>query len=1016
MTVFGTFFLNRPLQYRRNRFRGQCLCVPANSRAAHVETPAARQAYDYEEDPLLSTSHYRFHLTLHEWEKMNNGKWIESVALPMLMCGILAGTHGQAAAASRPHVSSPAGRANGQPPAVPRIAYRHRTLSNGLTVYSIENHRTPTVAIQVWYRVGGKNDPENKSGFAHLFEHLMFKATKNMKSEMMDRLTEYVGGENNAYTTEDRTVYHETVPSNHLETLLWAEADRMANLNVDGPDFVSERAVVEEEFRQSVLAPPYGRLNEFVNARSFLVHPYRRGVIGSIANLDAASLDDVRQFHREFYRPDNATLIVSGDFDPRTLDAWVDRYFGRIPKPEGALPQVKVREPARTESHDFNETGPNVPLPAVVINYLVPAASSEDAPAMRVADVILSSGSSSRLYQSLVYRQQIASSADAGADLRADAGLFAFTTIAAGGKSIADAEKATLAEIDRMKSDPASEAEIEKARNQLIAGALRRRETVAGQASALGEAIFSLGDPEGVNTEIARLRAVTAADIQRLARTYFTPENRVVVRYSAGSQDQGGASKAPSSAITEAPIRIPTETPPLPGAPRRLALPRPVEKMLPNGLRVVTISRPGTGLVSVVAIVRAGGSDDPVSGAGLAEVTTSLLTRGTSTRTATQVSEAVEDLGGTINAGAGWDSSTVALSVMSSRLDAALPVLADVIRHPAFNAEEVTRLRTETLDGLSVSVRSPGYLAQRATERIIFGDGPYGHSLSGTPESIRAITGQDVSQFYRSHYLPRRTVLVIAGDITPSEAAAAAERDFGDWKGDEIATPTPLRLAGLPASPRVIVIDKPDAGQAAVVLTQPGIRRSDPDYAVVRVMNSVLGDGYSSRINQEIRIKRGLSYGASSRFDARRDGGVFTASAQTRNDAAAEVAALLKQEVAGMSAATVPSDELTARKANLAGNYTRRLETGAGLAYAIADLEANELPLSTLATYLKEVQGVNASQVRAIAEKRLNSAQSSIVIVGDGRQFLPALRQKFSDVMVIPISRLDLNSAHLLKP
>ncbi len=293
------------------------------------------------------------------------------------------------------------------------LKYRQRTLANGLTFLSIENHRSPTVAIQVWYHVGGKDDPAGRSGFEHLFEHMMFKATKNQKSENFDRLTEDVGGANNAFTEEDVTVYHETVPSNYLETLLWAEADRMANLSVDEANFISERAVVEEEYRQSVLAAPYGRLGIYVEQNSFAVHPYKRGVIGSIADLDSANIEDVRKFHATYYRPDNATLIVAGDFDPVQADAWVDRYFGRIPKPATLIPRVTVTEPPRTKEARVNTTGPNVPLPATAITYLLPPRKSDDTDALRIAEVILGRGESSRMNQSLVYRQQIATSVSA---------------------------------------------------------------------------------------------------------------------------------------------------------------------------------------------------------------------------------------------------------------------------------------------------------------------------------------------------------------------------------------------------------------------------------------------------------------------------------------------------------------------------------------------------------------------------------------------------------------------------
>src|SRR5579862_4777603 len=454
------------------------------------------------------------------------------------------------------------------PVKVAPLKYRQRTLPNGLTILSIEGHQSPTVAIQVWYHVGGKDDPESRSGFAHLFEHMMFKSTKNQKNENFDRLTEDVGGANNAFTQEDATVYHETVPSNYLETILWAEADRMANLSVNDANFVSERAVVEEEYRQSILARPYGRLELYVDRDSFVTHPYKRGVIGSIADLDSATIEDVRKFHETYYRPDNATLIVSGDFDPAQLDVWVDKYFGRIAKPATELPRVTVTEPARTKESRFNTTGPNVPLPATAITFLLPSRKNDDADALRIAEVILGRGESSRMNQSLVYRQQIAASASVNADLRDDAGLFGVTIITAGGKSAADAEKAALAELDKFKAESLTVNELTKARNLLLSDVLRTRETAEGQAFALGEAAVGFADPERVNTDIARLQAVTAADVQRVAQKYFTPENRVVIRYENGKEEQGGQSTAPKEPPQTVPTAFtPQETPPAPAAP-----------------------------------------------------------------------------------------------------------------------------------------------------------------------------------------------------------------------------------------------------------------------------------------------------------------------------------------------------------------------------------------------------------------------------------------------------------------
>jgi zinc protease len=413
---------------------------------------------------------------------------------------------------------------------MPQLKFTDRTLPNGMRVLSAPDHSSPTVAIQVWYHVGSKDDPNQRSGFAHLFEHIMFKSTKNMKSEMMDRLTEDVGGFNNAFTSDDVTVYFEVVPSNYLETLIWAEADRLSGLNVDDANFKSERDVVKEEYRQGVLAPPYGKFFYLLQQKSFVDHPYKRPTIGSIEDLDAASLENVQAFHATYYRPDNATLVVVGDFDPKQLDAWVDKYFAPIPKPNKPLPRVNTKEPARQKEVRLTERGSN-DLPAVGLTYIAPRQADPDADALRVADAILSAGESSRLYNSLVYTQQLAAEADSNFESREDVSLFVLLAVLSEGKKVEDAEKSLLTEIKKLQDTPVSTAELEKAKNQIITDQLRQRETSNGKALALGEAAVLLGDPARVNTDLARLQAVTAADVQRVMKKYFADENRLVLYY-----------------------------------------------------------------------------------------------------------------------------------------------------------------------------------------------------------------------------------------------------------------------------------------------------------------------------------------------------------------------------------------------------------------------------------------------------------------------------------------------------
>ena len=415
--------------------------------------------------------------------------------------------------------------------AMPTISFKYTTLENGLHVYSVEDHASPTVAVQVWYHVGSKDDPNGRSGFAHLFEHMMFKGNEHLKPDTFDELTENVGGENNAYTASDVTVYHEVVPSNYLEPILWAEAERMSSLALNDANFSSERDVVKEEYRQRILADPYGEFSLAIEQKSFAAHPYKRPGIGNIAELDASQLPEVRAFHSTFYRPDNATLIVVGDFKPSDLEAWTKKYFGPVTKPAEKIPRVAVTEPSRKEDALSVSYSPKAPLPAFAVTYLAPSIRGDDAPALKLADTILSEGESSRLYQSLVYQQQIATRVSFDADLREDLGLLTFRIVLASGKSVADAEKALDAQLDNVLKNGVSADELKNAKNQFLTGKLRELQTDNGKANALGEAAVLYGDPERVNTDLAKIQAVTADQIKTVLNKYITGKKRVLIEY-----------------------------------------------------------------------------------------------------------------------------------------------------------------------------------------------------------------------------------------------------------------------------------------------------------------------------------------------------------------------------------------------------------------------------------------------------------------------------------------------------
>jgi zinc protease len=468
-------------------------------------------------------------------------------------------------------------------------------------------------------------------------------------------------------------------------------------------------------------------------------------------------------------------------------------------------------------------------------------------------------------------------------------------------------------------------------------------------------------------------------------------------------------------------------TPPPPAPPRSANIPTPSEKTLANGLRVIVIRKTGVPLVAARLMIKTGGEADPADHAGLADMTASLLTKGTTTKSAEQIARGVEALGATIESGAGWDNSYVALSTLAPNFGEAFRYVADVVLHPTFKADEVERLREQNIDALSVALKDPASLARFVATRVVFGAGPYGHNLGGTPASLQRITRSDAVKFHDEWYRPDNAILVVAGDITPEAVFEVAEKNLAGWKSVAVGGPA-HRSAGEPPAatqesageppaatqkPRVVVVDMPDAGQAAVILTRTGIARTDAAYVAGEVANAVLGGGYSSRLNEEVRIKRGLSYGAGSRFDARREAGPFSASAQTKNESAAEVAGLVREELSKMTSSSIPDAELTARKAVLIGNFGHALETQAGLVSRVASLALYGLPLTDIQHYVSNVQAVTPEQVQQFAGGHFGD--TDVVIVGDVSKFGDEFKKRFPDAELIPLAQLDLDSPALKK-
>ncbi|MET0341222.1 MAG: pitrilysin family protein [Polyangiales bacterium] len=913
---------------------------------------------------------------------------------------------------------------------IPPLDFKSRTLPNGLTVYSAKDSNTASVTVQVWYKVGSKDDPQQRSGFAHLFEHLMFKATRNLPPETFDRLTEDVGGSNNAFTADDTTAYYEIVPAQHLQRILFAEAERMGSLVVDQAAFASERDVVKEELRQRVLADPYGRLfSTYLTQESFAEHPYRRPGIGNLADLDAATLDEVLRFHATFYRPDNAYLIVAGDFDQAQLDGWIDQYFSPIQKPDRALPANDVKEPPRSAPRSVTYYAPNVPLPAVTINWQLPKYADEDAAALMVLDDVLSVGASSRLYRSLVYEQQISAEASSSIGLQQQAGSITLYSLMTDGHSLAEGEKALLDEVEKLRSQPISAAELDEAKRELIAGTLRAREGVMGRANELGNSLIMAGDPAAADKQLAAIQTTTVADVQRVARKYLDPNLRVTLNYLDESEKPANVPSEPRGPAEGAPVQIANLAPasepvklapegervalPGPGAERPVPTPSVSQKSLPNGLRVLVAPTHDVPLVSARLSFDTGTAEDPADKKGVASLTAGLLTEGTTTKSAPEISTEIESLGAIIGASAGFDFSSISANGPADVFPQTAALLAEIVRTPAFAQEELDRAKRQTLDGLRISLTEPSSLASYAVARAVFGGAPYGAVASGTPASIPTITRDDVAAFHRTRWRPSTAKLVFSGDIEPEAAYALAERLFGDWQDPADAADPVEDRAGAPVQPRVIAIDLPGTGQAAVYAAARGIPRTSNEFYPLVVGNVVLGNGYSARLNTEIRLKRGLSYGASSSLATRLDGGLLVASAQTRNDAAAQVVDLLLTEFERITREPIPKAELDVRATALVGSFARGLESVDGLGSQVASFANYGLPLSELKDYTPKVRAVTPAQITEAYRERFPISAYSIVIAGDAKTFLPALRTKHPDVEVIPASELNLDSPTL---
>jgi len=907
----------------------------------------------------------------------------------------------------------------------PEIEFTQWTLGNGLRVIALPDDTTGTVTTSLWYEIGSKLDPEGRSGFAHLFEHILSRKTENMPYNMIYGLTADVGGTRNASNGTDRTNYYEQVPAAYLETMLWTHRERMAFPVVDDEVFNRERDVVKEELRQRVLAPPYGRFSRFVipeNAYDIL--PHRRPGIGSIEDLDSATLDDARAFFEAYYGPDTATLIVAGNFEIGRLRELVDQYFADIPRRKNPVDvTITDREPERNAPRIVHATAPNVPLPLVGTIWKLPGEGHPDMAAIEVMDAIMSRGDNSRMHTALILSEK-AVQAVHFAQTTEEAGVLAQFAVINPQANPEEVAQILVTERDKMRNQPVTAAEIAEAKSELIASALRRRETARGRAFALGESLVSTGDPHHADKRLAAISAVSAADIQRVAGKYYDPQKRTDITYTQGDDD-------PS--IYANPVKMPPfrtlppaqgeirqvkpdgerMAPPGPGPSPQVAAPEIVKATLDNGVQVVAVQT-GTVPIATMSVLVAGGSkSDPRAKAGIAEMAAAIANTGTPELGAPDIAEKFESLGATFSGGAGSDGSSFGLTAPVSNLEAAGKIAAEIIQGASFPEADLARERKRAIDGLALSLKEPGALSRFVIRAAMYGDAGYGTQPSGTQESLAAITREDLVIHREKYWHPDATRIVISGGIDSAKAIELAENLFGDWKVDRAAPVADSDPAGTQQPVRTIVIDMPDAGQAAVIAAVRAPNRASADYYPLTLANSVLGGGSSGRLFEEVRTKRSLSYGAYSGFASRADDSILTASAQTKNETADEVAKLFLDEFARLGNEPLGEELLAKRRLYLAGGYSRSLETSSGFNRIVATLLQQGIGPEEAAQYATRLERVDAAAANKAAVDYVDPAKATIVIVGDAKQFLEGLQAFRTDVEVISAENLDLSSAAL---
>jgi len=865
-----------------------------------------------------------------------------------------------------------------EPAAQKLFDYRQIELDNGLKVVTLEDFSCPIVAVQVWYHVGSKDEDPGRQGFAHMFEHMMFKGTDRVAEKDHFAFIQRVGGTNNAYTSFDETVYVQTLPADQLALALWLEAERMAFLKIDQARFDTERKVVEEDKK----------------------HPYRWTPIGKLAHLRAASVGELRDFWKRYYVPNNATLIIVGAVRHAEAQALARRYFGWIRR-EPEPVRVTIREPEASQGRTIVIDDENAPAPMVDIVWrTVPSGHPDEVP-LDLLGEILGGGNSSRLYREIVAGRQLAVDTSATTfNLELD-GIFSVDAVGQAGKDNADVIIETIRKhIRRIQRQGVTQQELEKARNQSLKSVVTSNLRVASKARILGYAAVIEGDVSRVNRVLDEIRAVTAEDIQRVAAKYLTDEGQIVfiIRENnkgalAGEKDKEDVPVGAEPEMQAPPpgrtgVTRPKDFPkkaPFADLREYKIRPRYTKTTLDNGLKVIVVENHEVPFVSVSLGLTSGAWTERKP--ATASMTLQMLTKGTARHTEGELAAELEQYAISLSGSAGMDTSSVDAECLSEHIDRAMRLLGEVVLEPAFDAGEFARLKKQVITGLAIEQQTPRYLADKEFRRRIYGEHPYARTVSGEVADVEALRPADLKLWWSKFARPDRATLIFAGDIAPDEAISLAKTTFGKWTRGLVETGLVLPDVPSPGPTRIYIVDRPGSMQSEIRLGQLGVtRHQQPDYFISRIVSLYFGGSFNSRLNRAVRVERGLTYGARGGYYPLNMAGVFKISTFTKNESTAETVKVIFEEIKRLRTEPPEADVLADTKSYFAGSFARDRETPQAIADDLWLIESQRLGEDYLERLMAAIAATTAQQSVDFAHRTLDPEKMVVVVVGDAEK------------------------------